>query len=121
MLQSVADVRQESDLTGSLDGNGDLTLMLCAAAGDAAGQDLASLADELSQAGNILIVKLFDLVGAEQTNFLSLAVHTGLVRSLCGGCFSGLFVIHFYLFLSCGTFVRKLKREIVVCADDLEV
>lgn len=46
--------------------------MLCASAGDTAGQDLAALADEVLQLGGILVINVFDLVCAEMQTFLLL-------------------------------------------------
>jgi len=79
-FQSIADEGQKSSLTSALDGDVDLSLVLCASAGDAAGQDLASLADELGQLLGVLVVNVSDLVCAENANLLSLVA----IEGACG-------------------------------------
>ena len=71
---SVGDVRQESDLTGSLDSLGELTLMHCAGAGSAAGQDLAALGHEAAERSGILVIDSGSLIYAKLANFSALAV-----------------------------------------------
>lgn len=56
-----------------------VSLVLCACAGNSAGKDLSSFADELSELCSILIIDVFYLILAEDTNLLSLA------RSLTSG------------------------------------
>jgi len=51
----VGDEGQQRDLTGALDGLGQLTLMHGAGAGGAAGQDLAPLRQEPAQLGRVRI------------------------------------------------------------------
>lgn len=86
---SVAGVRKKSDHARALDCNGKLTLMKRAATGNAAGQNLSSLGDELSQAESILIIDVLDLVRAEGANLLA-AAGSGLgcavsaLLTLCG-------------------------------------
>ncbi len=70
---SVGDVRQESDLTGSLYSLGELTLMHCAGAGGAAGQDLAALGHIAAELSGILIVDAGGLVYAKLADFSALA------------------------------------------------
>ena len=60
-----------------------------AAAGNAAGQDLSSLGDELSQAESILIINVLDLVRAEGANLLAaagrgLGCAVSALLTLCG-------------------------------------
>ena len=51
-----------------------LSLMLCASARDPSRIDLASLGDELSQTGNVLIINVIDFSRAEFANLFPLAV-----------------------------------------------
>ena len=73
-FELVGHVGQESDLTGSLDGLGELTLMHGANAGRAARQDLAALGHEAAKLGGVLVVDVGRLVNAELANFSALAV-----------------------------------------------
>ena len=69
---------QQSDLTGTLDGLGQLTLMHSTGTGGTAGQDLGALADEAAQLGGILIIDMLALIHAELANLTALtAVATG--------------------------------------------
>ena len=72
--ESVGHVGKESDLTGSLDRLGELTLMHGADAGSAARQDLAALGHEAAELGGVLIIDERGLVHAELANFSALAV-----------------------------------------------
>ena len=72
-MQLVGDVGQQGDLTGALDGLGQLTLMHGAGAGGAAGQDLSALGSIAAQLGSVLIVDALDLVHAEGTDLAALA------------------------------------------------
>ena len=56
------DEGEQSDLTGALDGLGQLTLVHGAGAGGPAGQDLGPLGNEAAQLGGVLIVDILDLV-----------------------------------------------------------
>ena len=62
--------------------------MLSAAAGYAAGENLRSLGDELSQAKRILVVNVVDLICAEGANLSAAARivlgRKGALRTLCG-------------------------------------
>jgi len=71
---SVADVGHECNVAGTLDSNGQLTLMLCTCTGDTAGQDLRSLGNELLQTNGILVIDFIDLICTESADFLSSAV-----------------------------------------------
>ena len=75
MTKLVGHVGQQSDLTSTLDSSVELALVLCASAGNAAGQDLAALADELAELGGVLIIDEINLVRTEDADLLSLAVH----------------------------------------------
>ena len=61
-------------MTGTFDGLGDLALVFVGSAGDAAGQDLALLIDELQQEVGILVVDVLDAVLLEAAVFLSLGI-----------------------------------------------
>ena len=67
----VADIGQQSQVAGTLDGDGQLALMLRAGAGHATGDNLRTLRDESSQAGDILIIDILNAVNAEGADFLS--------------------------------------------------
>lgn len=57
----------------SLNGYGELSLMLCASTGDSAREDLSSLGYALTKSCNVLIVNMLDLVCAELAYLLLLA------------------------------------------------
>ena len=61
----VADVGDECHVACSLYSNGQLALMKSAGAGDSSGKDLGTLAYALLKSGNVLIVDMIDLIGAE--------------------------------------------------------
>src|SRR5450759_2750616 len=67
LLQALAlgDVRDEGHLASALDGRGELALVAPAGAGDARRLDLASVADEAAQRGEVLVIDLVDLLFAE--------------------------------------------------------
>ena len=66
---------QQSDLTGPLDGLGQLTLMHGAGAGGSPGQDLGPLGDVAAQLGGILVIDGLALVHTELADLAALAVH----------------------------------------------
>src|SRR5688500_3979084 len=68
----LVDVGQEGQLAGALHGAGDLALVPATRAGDPPGADLALLGDEPTQAVDVLVVDVLDLV---------LAIRTGLAPS----------------------------------------
>ena len=68
------DEGEQSDLTGALDGLGQLTLMHRAGTGGSAGQDLRTLGDEAAQLGGVLLVDILGLVNAELAHLFALAV-----------------------------------------------
>ena len=74
---------QQSDLTGTLDGLGQLALMHSTGTGGTAGQDLGAPADEAAQLGSILIIDMLALIHAELANLLPLAD-----AAACGSVFT---------------------------------
>ncbi len=70
---SVGNIRHKSDMSCSLNGYGELSLMLCASTGDSARENLGSLGYALAKSCNVLIVDMLDLVCAELTDLLLLA------------------------------------------------
>ena len=74
LYESVGHVRQEGDLTRSLDGLGELTLMHRAGTGRAARQNLAALGQVAAETGSVLIVDKGALVHTELANFSAFAV-----------------------------------------------
>ena len=74
-IELVGDVGKKSDVASALDSYCELSLVLCACAGDSSGKDLSALADELSQLC-ILVINVCYLVCAKDTNLFSLAVGT---------------------------------------------
>jgi hypothetical protein len=59
---SLGDVGQQRELTRTLDGASDLTLMTAAGAGDPPGADLAPFGDEPTERPDVLVVDPVDLV-----------------------------------------------------------
>ena len=77
---SVSHIGQQGDLTGALDGDGQLTLMHGTGAGGTTGQDLAALGNVTAQFCGILIIDLLNLVHAEGTNLSALtAARTSII------------------------------------------
>lgn len=70
-IQSVADIGQQRNDPGAFDRGGQLTLMLCTGAGDAAGKNLGALGNVFSQLADVLIVNLCYFIHAECANFPS--------------------------------------------------
>ena len=110
---SVGEIGQKSHMTGALDGDGQLSLMSGAGAGNASRQDLRSLRGVVQQSLGVLVVDLVDAVRAERTDLLPSGAVGSLGHSLAGsglGSFgaggrrggrsrgSGLFNDHFGLF-----------------------
>ena len=89
-------------MAGALDSDSDLTLMLSASTGDAAGQDLRSVGNAFLQAIDILVIDVLDLICAENANFLSSAVEGTLSGTLSGfgSYFSSLFGLSLNSFVS---------------------
>ena len=73
-LLLVGNVGKKCHLASSLDSYGELSLVKSAGAGNAAGKNLCSLGDELSELGNVLVINFGYLVLAEDANLLS-SVH----------------------------------------------
>jgi len=71
---SIADKRKKRNMTRSLDGFRQFSLMLRARSRHSAGQDLCALRGKLSQPCDILIVDLFYLFRTEHANLFSSAV-----------------------------------------------
>ena len=70
----VSDRGQERDLTCSLDGLCQLTLMHGAGTGGSAGQDLAALGHIAAKLCSILIINVLALVNTELAHFSALAI-----------------------------------------------
>lgn len=71
MIQSIADIGQESQMSCTLDGGGQLTLMPGAGAGNTAGNNLSAVGKISAQAEGILIIDILNLINAESADFLS--------------------------------------------------
>ena len=71
----VCNVRQQSNLTCALNGGGQLTLMQSARARYTTGQNLRALGNELAKLCGVFIIDAFNLVRAENADFLSSAIH----------------------------------------------
>ena len=81
-LRSVGNVGKKSHLTRSLDRGGKLSLVKSTGTGNASGEDLCSLGNELSEFCDILIIDLVYLVLAEDADFLS-SVHGTVCGTRC--------------------------------------
>ena len=79
----VGNIGQKCHLACSLNSNGKLSLVTRASTANAAGKDLSSLGNELSELSNVLVIDLGYLVLAEDANLL-LSVHRteGSARSV---------------------------------------
>ena len=70
-------VGQQRDLTSTLDGGGQVTLVSGTGTGGTAGQDLATLGQVTAQLGSILLIDSSHLVNAEGAYLLTLTgTHT---------------------------------------------
>jgi hypothetical protein len=74
--------RHEGDIAGAPDGDAQLALMSGTVAGNTAWDDLAPLGDQVSQALDILIVDIIDLIRTKAADFLPLKPPFGRHRSL---------------------------------------
>ena len=74
-LRLVADVGHQSNVTSTLDGDGQCALMVSAGAGHTAGNDLSTLRDVLTQTGNVLVIDGVDTIDTEAANLLAAATH----------------------------------------------
>lgn len=92
----ILNVRHNSELTSTLDSYGELSLMLCAVTGNAAGKNLSSLGNELLKLCCILIINNVVLT-TENANLLTSADSalslSGAFGTLC------LYDCHFYFLL----------------------
>jgi hypothetical protein len=66
-------VREQGHVAGALDGDGDDSLVLLARACLAARLDLAAVADEHAQPGDVLIVDASHVIGAEAADLAAAA------------------------------------------------
>ena len=73
-LKLVADVRNYSDVTSSLDCFCELSLMLCASTCDSSGKNLGSFGEIFVKLYRVLVIDEFYLVSAEVTNLFLLVV-----------------------------------------------
>src|SRR5688572_21683845 len=80
-LARIADVREQRQLAGALDGRGDLILMPAARAGDPPRADLPAVGDELPQRGDVLVVDELDLVAAVRAGLAAPAAGPSLAIS----------------------------------------
>ena len=81
---SVARVGKKSNVTGTLDSGGKLSLMSGAVAGDSSGKNLRSVGDILMELGGVLVIYALNLVDAERANLLAaLAVGSSVVFLIC--------------------------------------
>src|SRR5207253_4358037 len=69
-LTLVGRIREQGDVTGALERDREAPLVTSAGSRYATGQDLASLADEASKAGDLLVVDEVDLLHTEVANLL---------------------------------------------------
>ena len=70
----VADVRNYSDVTSSLDSLCEFSLMLCAGTCDSSGKNLGSFGEIFVKLYSVLIIDEFNFVSAEVTNLFLLMV-----------------------------------------------
>ena len=81
---SVARVGKKSNVTGTLDSGGKLSLMSGAVAGDSSGKNLRSVGDILMELGGVLVIYALNLIDAESANLLAaLAVGSSVVLLIC--------------------------------------
>lgn len=69
--KSIADIRKQSDLTGTLDSYGEFSLMRGAGTGNSAGKDLCSLGNIAAKSSGILVVDKFSFGYTEGANLLA--------------------------------------------------
>ena len=81
-FQSVRHVGHQGDRTRALDGRRELTLVLCAGAGHAAGQNLAALAGEAAEPGHILVIDVLDLIHAKRAHLPARLAAAGAANAL---------------------------------------
>ena len=78
----VADERQQSNVTGPLDGDRQFTLMSRTGAGNTAGQNLRALRNEAAQTVDVFVVDILNPVDAEAANLFAALAPTGTVRAI---------------------------------------
>ena len=81
LKSSVGDVGEQRHVAGSLDRDGELTLMQSTGPVDPSREDLASLARAVAKAGDVLEVDMLDLIGAETAD-LSVSLIPALTDGL---------------------------------------
>ena len=77
MITSVGDVGDEREMPCPLDSDGELPLMTGTGAGNSARKYLGAFGKVLSDAADIFVVDIIDLVGAERAYFLPSLVAEG--------------------------------------------
>jgi hypothetical protein len=89
---TLADVGQQRELAGALDGQRELLLVLPGEAGDAAGPGLAAVRDEAAQQAEVLVVDLLD----RDARVLARATAIGqsTASAAAGGCLLSLLSRH---------------------------
>ena len=81
---SVARVGKKSNVTGTLDSGGKLSLMSGAVACNSSGKNLRSVGDILMELGGVLVIYALNLIDAESANLLAaLAVGSSVVFLIC--------------------------------------
>ncbi len=84
LIRSIIYEGEKSCVTSALDSGLKLSLVLSAGAGNTAGKDLAALADELAEAGCILVIDVADVFFAEDANLSAATV--SVCRTSCARC-----------------------------------
>ena len=62
-------------MTSSLDSCRQLSLVICAGAGNTTGENLSSLCHALSELSDILVINFISSVNTEHTNLLAASLH----------------------------------------------
>ena len=75
MIRSISYIRQQRNVTCSLDSRCKLSLVICTGAGNTSGQYLYPFGHALSELSDIFIVYLFCSVNTEHTNLLTASLH----------------------------------------------
>ena len=70
-LVLVVGIGQKCNLTSSLNGFGQFSLMLCTSAGNASGKNFTTLGNVFTQGGDIFVINCFHFINAKRTNFSS--------------------------------------------------
>lgn len=85
-------IRNQCYVSCALDSDSKLSLMLCAGSGDSAGKNLCSFGKILSESGNIFVIYIGDLLGAERANLLPLVRTERLLL-----CILRIFVLYIFI------------------------